>query len=689
MGIDRSESNEGRSMSVDRLRNVGIYIGLVGAGLVTFHTYDIDIASDMAQYMSYALNMIQGNGYVDFDGEMSLRRGPVFPLMISWCYWLLGVSPWSAFWAVRVFCVLNPVVVYALGKALFSGRVGVTASILVLTSYSVSFSSYRHLDAVWSFFTLTSILCLYKGLARERLGYWVLSGLLAATSFLVKESALLFFPLPIILLAVIPGFRSRKNVSCALIWCVVVLAGIAPWLYFIHQHSETEISGLGKVTRILGSNVEPAQLVTFYLRGLLDYYAGHPSQPGGTYAGGLSSWFSVSALFLIAWGFALLRSLREHRGSRVLVVCLVLLSPYMAYAGQYALRPGQLVILFLLSYLVLGYFLCSLAEWLAVRLPVTSAGARRRAVAYAVVLVVSPIILFQSFAQRNEDRGGLKFLRRSLYANYFRQGEVGPRRVTGVIGPPLYAVTKWLEETVPSDAVIMGGSFWENRGLFVISKGRLKLQDFPLMRLRYLVSDTYRPWIRWENERYSVEQFDFPPPDDLLFFSTHADSSVSILDWANLWILYESHALQKIVERNVEYVFVGPVFNFLAKYFEASDAFVRIASFRKGRFQVFKVEPDLLPSAHRISVTRRTTACLGSLRSEDSASFDFLRSFLTDRVGLERSDVDGVVSGQLSDRFESARFKRKASLRRLFQLLRFIEEQRVERGLRPSRPVGQ
>ena len=38
-------------------------------------------------------------------------------------------------------------------------------------------------------------------------------------------------------------------------------------------------------------------------------------------------------------------------------------------------------------------------------------------------------------------------------------------------------------------------------------------------------------------------------------------------------------------------------------------------------------------------------------------TFDFLVSFLTDRLGLERSDVDGVVSGRLSDRFESARFK--------------------------------
>ena len=192
----------------------------------------------------------------------------------------------------------------------------------------------------------------------------------------------------------------------------------------------------------------------------------------------------------------------------------------------------------------------------------------------------------------------------------------------------------------------------------MISEGRLQLQYFPLMRLKYLVSDTYRPSIRWENNTYSVDRFDYPSSDDLLFFSTQVGSSTRSPDWASLWILYESHVLQKIAEMNVEYVFVGPVFNFLADYFEASDAFVRVASFRKGEYRVFKVKPDVLPSAHRISVTRRTSACLVSLRRVKSASFDFLVSFLTKHVGLERWEVNSVVSGRLADRFNSARFRR-------------------------------
>ena len=73
--------------------------------------------------------------------------------------------------------------------------------------------------------------------------------------------------------------------------------------------------------------------------------------------------------------------------------------PTKSTAAVIVRRQGQLVILFLLSYLVLSYFLCSLAEWLAFRLPVMSRDTARKAVAYVVVVVVSPMVLFQSFAQ--------------------------------------------------------------------------------------------------------------------------------------------------------------------------------------------------------------------------------------------------------------------------------------------------
>ena len=144
----------------------------------------------------------------------------------------------------------------------------------------------------------------------------------------------------------------------------------------------------------------------------------------------------------------------------------------------------------------------------------------------------------------------------------------------------------------------------------------------------------------------------------MLLFSTHVDRLTKSPDWASAWILYESHLLQKIAERNVDYILVEPTFNFLKNYFRASDGFVMVSSIHQGRFLVFGVAKEVCPIDHRVAVTRRTSRCLGRLREEESPSFDFLVNFLTERVGLEESEVNGFVSGVLSARFRSVVFRK-------------------------------
>jgi len=78
-------------------------------GFITFYTCDISIADDMGWYMNSGLNIFLGKGYTDIDGSLIFNRGPVFPFMIAASYWLLGVSPWSAFWVVRIFCIATAV----------------------------------------------------------------------------------------------------------------------------------------------------------------------------------------------------------------------------------------------------------------------------------------------------------------------------------------------------------------------------------------------------------------------------------------------------------------------------------------------------------------------------------------------------------------------------------------------------
>lgn len=143
-------------------------------GYVSFTTVSITIPSDLLGYMTHALNILNGNGYSYFDGQPVLFRGPVFSLLIAFSFHAFGISPESAFHVIRLFCIANPILIYLFGKKLFNAEIGFAAALFILTSYSISYWSYRHLDAVWPFFVVLHCYFLHKGFEKEKylLSYW-------------------------------------------------------------------------------------------------------------------------------------------------------------------------------------------------------------------------------------------------------------------------------------------------------------------------------------------------------------------------------------------------------------------------------------------------------------------------------------------------------------------------------------
>ena len=101
-------------------------IVIICLGYISFTHVQNEIAWDMSLYMTYALNIFNGNGYVDMDGSPVFFRGPVFPFLIAASYRLFGVNALSALGVVKLFCVLNPVFLYYFGKR---NAVGCDASV--------------------------------------------------------------------------------------------------------------------------------------------------------------------------------------------------------------------------------------------------------------------------------------------------------------------------------------------------------------------------------------------------------------------------------------------------------------------------------------------------------------------------------------------------------------------------------
>ena len=157
---------------VEYIKNVPLWVYIVLLGFITFYTHEVSIASDMGWYMNSGLNIFLGKGYTNMDGSLVLDRGPLFPLMIAASYFLLGVSPWSAFGVIRIFCIANPLVMYFFGKKLYGKWVGFYAALFILTSYSMNFWSYRHLDTVWPFFVTLGLHFTLSGFEKKDPGLY-------------------------------------------------------------------------------------------------------------------------------------------------------------------------------------------------------------------------------------------------------------------------------------------------------------------------------------------------------------------------------------------------------------------------------------------------------------------------------------------------------------------------------------
>ncbi len=374
-------------------------------------------ACDLYGYDAYAVSIYAGNGYTDIDGSI-LYRPPVFALMIAISYWLFGVSHESSFWVIKAFCVANPIIVYAIGKVLFGKRVGFSAGLLVLTSYSINYWSLRHLDAIWPFFILFSTYCLYIAFEKNKAWYFVLSGISLALAYLVKEVALLFFPLPLLIFFLINDYRKKALFIKICLCYVIIFIVLLPWPVYQLLHDRPPgiglILGYGAgadvISLISAPGVSGQQnlgiILLKQLKSLCEgiYYYYHGSVCA------VDNCFILAPLFLISWFFVLFASIRGHKQPRILLLHILLFIPMIYIQGIHDMRMGQTIVVYLLSYLALAYFIHSILELVARR-----ALKLRKYIQGAFVIIIGCFVGIQIFAKFKDDFGYKTILKKNQW----------------------------------------------------------------------------------------------------------------------------------------------------------------------------------------------------------------------------------------------------------------------------------
>ncbi len=615
------------------------------AGFITFMNQNICITSDMNEYMNYALNIFLARGYTTIEGTLVLIRGPLFPLMIAGFYWLLGVSLSSAFWVVRIFSILNPVIVYFLTKKFYGKWTGCFASFLILTSYSMNYWSYRHIDSVWPFFSLCFILTIYLSFERKLFKYFIFSGVLISIAYLVKPVALLLFPLPFLLFFINKDYRDNKNLPSLIVYIATIGIIITPWILYVYYHTEDlrySFLGIGGVAAVEDTLKHKIYfLINNYFIGIINYYKG--------YSQSISNNFFIAPLFISSWLFVFLKAIVKDKISILMVCIFLLLSPFISFVGRNNFRIGQSLLFIMLSYIIIAHFVVSIGNFIFLRfsrLFSKKNNIQINTIRFGNSLLLMCLLGFQLFINYGNDRGGYEFLKKSIFLS---SDNIACKNKSFSINNEWNEVASWVMKNINSNSYIMCSWYNDSQMLYFYTRGRYQVTTMPYTTVEW---GAYKgKGSKNTFSLFSMDDIKLPAASDLLFFSSQAGSDDP--RWSRCWFLYESIFLSNLVDKKIDYFIIGPVLNFLSLYCREHNAFEEVSSFYNGKIKIFRVKTSLIKDIdNKRFITERTLRFLNNRRSKNPQVLKMItNNLMRDKMGLTGEFINELISGELDNNF--------------------------------------
>jgi tetratricopeptide (TPR) repeat protein len=608
------------SLAWDKIKRVPLWVFplLVSLFLALPSDGMIHVSSDGLEYSSTALNVARGL-WSHPDGSPIIRR-PLYLLYLAFCYSLLGFSEMTTFLAFRTFYILNPLVVYALARRLYEKRIGLVATLLVLSSSTIGqWSMSTTIDHILAFFMTLSVLLVLLAFERRTWAGFVLAGISLAVAYLVKEMAVILFPLPVLMLASIKEYRCRRCLWGTLLQLAVVAAVVLPWTGYVYSVDPAMILGrrAGFVSQSLQTGSSLLDFLRQTLLALPDYYAQN-----------MSPYLVLAPLLVVAWVYAWVSSVRGGKADRTMGLVILLYCPILVFQGRVGFRPRLAMGFFLILYIALARLLSAIARYIGSLSDRFLRPDRARLVRIAIpILIPLVVIILQGGMEKSgslweyaEDFNTVAFLR---LGSWHLEEERYHRQTENI---------QWLFENVPPDSAFLG---WQGdqRATSFLSENRYSFWQFPL-----LLSDDID--FSFQSEGQGVV---------LLFIDDRGNQYSQDSEYSQLSAVTEDQLQAVIDGESIDYVVLG-LRGALAQYFFDSPGVVKVHGIECAKLQVFQVL-EFEPSSPMPLITEEAVAFLEGVRLRDPERYEWLVSdFFGSRLGWTEEDVQQVyTSPTISD----------------------------------------
>jgi hypothetical protein len=426
---------------------------------------ELMISFDQLKYLTIAKNLAEGNGahdIYDAPGSFTSFRIGYTALLVAMIRvagisdWLVAALNYSIFFALVVSVCL-------LGVRLFGRFGGVIGTLFFIMIPETLIFGVRNLDALWPVLIIVSLLLLLsqpKGRRRD-VAYGLSAGLAACYAIFVKETSILFIPVPAVLLLLgAKPVNIRRTLSFYAGAAILSLFWVGYALLILNLSPQFLWTG-ADVSDI--PQIGNAKSYVSFLAGGLAGYFNNSAGKGGAF---VLARLPLVGMMILALGWSLWKALKGDISHRVLLVALAAFLPLSAMAGALNMRFSQNFLLLIFFCLLLGTAVVAMIETLKIRFPGHFSKSR-----IAIALLIAGACLL--FGLRNTSYAKSVIGRLALTSKDSRIQVVynGHNNVKALNG-------------LPAGPVIAGDCLGElNRSVFLFGKGRVAV---PLTLFRYV-----------------------------------------------------------------------------------------------------------------------------------------------------------------------------------------------------------
>ncbi len=208
-----------------------IFLLAVGVRLTFVHLFAQPPVNDLLWNDAVGWNLAQGHGYTASQSEPrvpGIFRTPGYPAFLAIVYWLFGHSYNAVYTAQSILDAGSAILIGTIALHYFPKRISLLTSLLyAIYPYPAMFCPVLHQDILLVFCVLFILFLLTRAIKSDGQAPWILVGVAAGLTALVKANMVLFIAVPAA--AILFYFRTRRIQRLAVVLGSMIVV-LLPWI---------------------------------------------------------------------------------------------------------------------------------------------------------------------------------------------------------------------------------------------------------------------------------------------------------------------------------------------------------------------------------------------------------------------------------------------------------------------------